>query len=287
MTAVGLPRGAIDVHVHAAPDVRDRPLDDIGLAERCRDAGMAGAVLKSHVEPTAGRAYLASRAVPGVVMYGGIALNRPVGGLNADAVDAMARGADGRGRIVWLPTRDAEHERAGKGRPGATVPVTAGGRPVPELGPVLEAVAAHDLVLASGHVAKGEAAAVFRLAREAGCRRLLVTHATAPISDWSTDELREIVRVGADVELSVRNLFADGPDGAKVVDAAKAERIAAAVRALGAGACVLSTDLGDARYPLPDEGLAAGVRALAAAGLPEETLAALLVARPREVLGIG
>jgi hypothetical protein len=287
MTDVGLLRDAIDIHVHAAPDVRDRPLDDIGLAERCREAGMAGAVLKSHTEPTAGRAYLASRAVPGVRMLGGIALNRPVGGLNADAVEALALSTGGHGRIVWLPTRDAEHERAGKGRPGAVVPVTADGRPVPALGPVLEAVAAHDLVLASGHVARAEAAAVFRLARGAGCRRLLVTHATAPISDWRVDELREMVRIGAQVEFSVRNLFADGPDGTKVADAAKAGRIAAAVLALGAEACVLSTDLGDDRYPLPDEGLAAGLSALAAAGLPEETLQRLVVARPREVLGVG
>ena len=49
-------KGAFDTHVHSAPDVLPRRFDDIELAKRTRDAGMAGFVLKSHYICTADRA---------------------------------------------------------------------------------------------------------------------------------------------------------------------------------------------------------------------------------------
>lgn len=286
MPGIGLPKGTIDLHVHSAPDVRERPFDDLELARRCREAGLAGAVIKSHVEPSASRAFLVTAAVPGVQMYGGIALNRAVGGLNADAVEAMAQGTGRRGRIVWLPTRDAENEKARKERPGPVVRVTEDGSPVPELNAVLEVVAAHDLVLASGHVAPAEAAAIFRRAREAGCRRLLVTHATAPVSTYSPDELDAMVGLGAWIELCARNLFKADFGGAMVVDRARVERVASVIRNLGAGVPLVSSDLGDARYPPPDEGLTLAAEALVAAGLHPDRLDELFRLRPREVLGL-
>ena len=248
---------------------------------------MAGAVLKSHVEPTASRAYLARRSVAGTQMFGGIVLNSQVGGLNADAVEAMARVTGGCGRIVWLPTRDAFHEKVSKGRPGPVVAVTEAGVPVAALDAVLEVISAHDLVLASGHVAPPEALAIFARARQAGCRRLLVTHATAPISNYSLGEVAEMVRRGAWVEFSVRNLFSKTPDGTIQVNPSKAARMVEMIKVVGHGSSVLSSDLGDPRYPYPDDGLSLGAEALAGAGLTPKLLEALLRRGPRELLGIG
>ena len=286
MSDFELPNGTMDIHVHTAPDVVERPLDDLELAAACLAAGMSGAVLKSHTEPTAGRAFLASRAVPGAEMFGGIVLNRSVGGLNPDAVEAMARGAGRRGRIVWLPTRDAAHERASKRRDGPTVPVTEHGRPVPGLDAIFEVVAAHDLVLATGHIAAGEALAVFRSAREAGCRRLLVTHATAPISNYSGVDLSEMIAVGAWIEFAARNLFGTGHEGQKVIDPAKVGRMVAAIRHVGPASSVFSSDLGDQRYPLPQDGFRMGAQALVQAGLTVDQMEGLLRTRPMEILAI-
>lgn len=286
MSLDALPEGSLDIHVHTAPDVVARPLDDLDLARSCRSAGMAGAVLKSHTEATASRAFIATCSVPGVTMFGGIVLNRSVGGLNPDAVDAMARNSGGRGRIVWLPTRDAEHERVHKSSPGPVVPVTDGGRPVAGLGEVFDVVAAHDLVLATGHVSPTEALVVFRAARKAGCRRLLVTHATAPISNYADPELSEMVRLGAWVEFSVRNLFAAAPDGQKIIDPEKAAIMLTAIRRVGSNLGILSSDLGDGRYPLPVAGLLSGTRALVRSGLTLEVAESLLRVRPIEVLGL-
>ena len=104
-----LVRGAFDLHVHISPDVVERRIDDVGLARRFHEVGLAGFLLKSHYTSTAERAAVVSAVCPEVTVMGAIALNRAVGGLNALAVEIAAReGA----RVVWLPTVDAVNEAA-------------------------------------------------------------------------------------------------------------------------------------------------------------------------------
>ena len=107
--------------MHISPDVVERITDDISLAQKFKELGMAGFVLKSHYGSTAERASVVRAAVPGVDVLGAISLNRAVGGINPLAVEIAAReGA----RTVWLPTVDSvneSHER--EAPPGAKVPV--------------------------------------------------------------------------------------------------------------------------------------------------------------------
>ena len=60
-----LVRGAYDLHVHVAPDVPARRIDDVTLAHRCAEVGLAGFGLKSHYTSTAERAQIVSGARPG------------------------------------------------------------------------------------------------------------------------------------------------------------------------------------------------------------------------------
>src|SRR3954468_23680070 len=90
-------RGTIDMHVHAAPDVVSRSVDAIEAVRLAKNAGLRAIVLKNHYEPTASWAFLVSKVVPGIEVFGGIALNLPVGGVNPAAVDRMARLPGGRG----------------------------------------------------------------------------------------------------------------------------------------------------------------------------------------------
>src|SRR5262245_38855752 len=105
--------GAFDLQVHVAPDVIDRRTDDIDLAKDFLARGLRGFVLKSHYLPTAERAKVVARAVPGIASYGAIALNHSIGGLNPVAVEIAGRSGN---KIVWFPTVDAANETAG--RPG-------------------------------------------------------------------------------------------------------------------------------------------------------------------------
>ena len=110
-----LVRGAVDYHVHVAPDFVARRITDIELARRCLETGQAGSGLKSHYSSTAERAQVVAAAVPGVVVLGTITLNRSVGGLNPLAVEVAARqGA----RIVWFPTVSAVNEQGEVLKPG-------------------------------------------------------------------------------------------------------------------------------------------------------------------------
>ena len=112
--ARGLVVGAYDLHVHVAPDVPERRIDDRTLAQRFGDLGLAGFALKSHYTSTAERAQVVSSVVPDVQVVGTLTLNCAVGGMNALAVEIAAReGA----AIVWMPTVDSPAETAGRTAP--------------------------------------------------------------------------------------------------------------------------------------------------------------------------
>src|SRR5256885_49471 len=102
--------GAIDMHAHADPDGTPRKIDAIDLARLAKERGMRALLLKNHYEPTASLAYIVRKEVPGIELFGGIALNLTVGGVNPAAVDRMTRVKGHWGRVVWMPTFDAENQ---------------------------------------------------------------------------------------------------------------------------------------------------------------------------------
>src|SRR5258705_3209462 len=104
-------KGRDDLQVHVAPDVIERRIDDLDLAKEFLAHGLRGFVLKSHYFPTAERAKVVTRAVPGIEAYGAITLNHSVGGLNPVALEIAGRSG---AKIVWMPTVDAANETAGR-----------------------------------------------------------------------------------------------------------------------------------------------------------------------------
>ena len=102
--------GAIDIHVHSAPDNAPRSVDAIDAATLARAAGMRAIVLKNHYDPTGGLAYIVRKEVPGIEVFGGIDLNLTVGGMNPAAVEHMTQVSGGWGRLVWMSTFDAENQ---------------------------------------------------------------------------------------------------------------------------------------------------------------------------------
>ena len=59
-------KGGYDLQVHVAPDVIERRIDDLDLSKEFLARGLRGFVLKSHYFPTAERAKVVTRAVPGI-----------------------------------------------------------------------------------------------------------------------------------------------------------------------------------------------------------------------------
>src|SRR6266446_10329166 len=148
--------GVVDIHVHSDPDSMPRSIDAIDAAKLARSRGMRALVLKNHYEPTASLAYIVRKEVPGIEVFGGISLDLAVGGVNPAAVEWMTKIRGGYGRVIWLPTFDAEAQvkRTGRQRPFA--PVVRDGKVVPEVAEVIAIAARNNLVLETGHSSGSE-----------------------------------------------------------------------------------------------------------------------------------
>jgi Family of unknown function (DUF6282) len=287
-------RGAVDLHVHVAPDVIARRVDDIGLAREFASRGLAGFVLKSHYVPTAERATAVGRAVPGVWVGGAVALNHAVGGLNPAAVEVAARlGA----RVVWMPTVDAANEWTGRtadspppawgefhdrlrARAGYPAPIPLlddAGRLVAAASECLEVAAAYDVMLATGHVGRAEIHALVRRARELGLTRVVVTHAEFPSIALAAAEQVELARAGALSEHCYTTAYTGKTTW---------ERTFENIRATGASACVISTDLGQAANPPVADGLADFADRLLRDGFLVDDVRRMAVVNPAALVGL-
>src|SRR5229473_3712511 len=148
--------GVVDIHVHSDPDSVPRSIDAIDAAKLARTRGMRALLLKNHYESTASLAYLVRKEVPGIELFGGIALNRTVGGINSAAVEHMTQVKGGWGRVVWMPTFDAENQVKYSKESRPFVSVSKAGQLLPEVREVLALIAKHKLTLATGHSSSQE-----------------------------------------------------------------------------------------------------------------------------------
>jgi Family of unknown function (DUF6282) len=292
-----LVRGAFDLHVHIDPDVIPRRIDDVSLARRYAEVGLAGFQLKSHYTSTAERAAVVRGVVPDVTVLGALTLNQAVGGLNPLAVEIAAReGA----RTVWLPTVDAANETAGRvdPPPGAKLPAWAtlqhelrdrgiavepvrvvdeDGRVVPRLRDVLATIALHGMLLATGHLGRDEIFAVVDAAREEGVQAIVITHPEFPSQALSADDQRALAAKGAFLERCFTT-----PHTGKV----SWETLIENTRAVGADQTVFSTDLGQRDNPPVEDGIAALADRFLAAGFSDAEVRTMAVENTRRLAGL-
>jgi len=272
-------RGAIDIHVHSDPDNVPRAMDGIEVAKLAHANGMRGLVLKNHYDPTAGLAFLARKAAPGLEVFGGIDLNLPVGGMNAAAVEHMTQVAGGWGRFVWMSTFDAENQVRFSKENRPFVSVAREQALLPEAKAVIAVIAKRRLVLATGHVSADEALMLVREARLQGVTSMVVTHAmNAPIL-MNLSQMQEAARHGAFIEFVAGSLVSADASG-------RVDRYAAAIRAIGPEFCVLSSDLGQKANALPADGFAAFLSALEARGFTRQEVDRMSKQNPARLLGL-
>ncbi|HTA72328.1 MAG TPA: DUF6282 family protein [Bryobacteraceae bacterium] len=287
-------QGAYDLQVHVAPDVIERRIDDVGLAEEFLAHGLKGFVLKSHYIPTAERAKVVCRAVPGIQAYGALTLNHSIGGLNPVAVELAGRSG---AKIVWMPTVDAANETAGRvDGPSTKLPFWAkiqrelaadGIAPAPLTvldgnGKIneatrrcLELIARHNMILATGHLGRHEIFPLVRTAREMKLQRVLVTHAEFPSQNFSAEEQLELADAGAFIEHCFTTMYTGKAPWDAVLDS---------IRKVGPERCVLSTDLGQTINPPVAEGFAMFAQTLLDAGFSTEQIRRMAVTNPSELI---
>ena len=280
--------GVIDFHVHSGPDSFTRSITDVEIARIARANKMGALVLKNHFTMTADRAWLAER-LTGQRCYGGIVLNRAVGGLNVAAVERMLTFTGDRGKVIWLPTFDAEnHVRFFKEDRPAVV-VTKNGELVPELQPIFRVIAQNDLVLETGHSSAEECLLLIKGAKAAGVKKIVVTHAMADPIGMDLGQLKEVASLGAKMEcVWMTNLTGKNSHLASMRHWKKitSEDYARTIRAVGAEHFILSSDLGQYLNPIPTDGIKAFILDLAAAGFSEKEIDLMCRRTPASLLGM-
>ena len=267
--------GVVDLHFHTGPDSRPRSVDDIEASRLAAEAGMRAVLLKNHFTMTADRAALAMGQVDGLEIFGGLVLNRSVGGINPEAVRQMATFSGGRGKVVWLPTFDAEHAVTRAGGDAGFVSVLEDGEPVPAVLEVFELLAEHDITLAMGHSSPGEVLRLLPEARRLGVPRILVTHVFG--QDATREQMRQMADEGAIMEIDWLAVYSGG---------LTIEDYVAAIRDLGAEAFFMSSDLGQEGNPVHPDGLRDYIRAMLDAGITEAEIDIMARQNPARLLGL-
>ena len=270
--------GAVDIHVHAAPDVFPRKWDDLTLSRLARQAGYRGLLLKCHYFPTMGRAFHVRRCFPDFAFYGGLVLNATVGGLNPTAVEAaLSLGA----KEIWFPTLSAaNHRRCHKlGASGLSV-LDPRGRLRPAVNAILKAVARADVILGTGHLSQDEIRALVERALDVGVHKVLVTHPEWPPTHMTLESQARLAETGCVYFERCLVVTMPGAGGISFQD------IATAIRTVGWQSTVLATDLGQLANPCPIEGMRMYLTRLKEHGFTSAQLRRMVSTNPARLLGL-
>lgn len=279
-----LMHGIIDMHIHAAPDVRERKLNDLQLMEASVERGVRAIVIKSHMVPTPDRATLINEIVSerygdstNFQMFGAISLNRSVGGLNPWALEAALKlGA----KVVWLPTNTAENHFAKTGKTGG-VKVVEDGKALPELSPIFELVKDYDAVLATGHISADECFPVVEAARDAGVEKIVITHPEFWIVGMTREQMARIV---ADYDVLLECEYAQPIGGGNYKK--NLPDNAEAMREIGPEHFIVSTDSGQLQNPYWYESYPEYITYLLEHGITQDEVDVMTKANPARMLGI-
>jgi hypothetical protein len=288
--------GGVDAHVHAGPFINDMMMVDVfDLARDAKALGLGAVVVKNYFGSSCQAAALANRYAGGAIVVGGITLNWSAGGFNADAVRVAAHEGyhDGfrPGRVVWMPERSAlnrarllDLDPATHAKYLSPFPDGDPSRPMlKQAREVLEVIAEEDMVLATSHLGPGESLAMFEVAREAGVRRMVVTHASNPGVGWSLEEKRRAVELGALLEEAsicwepAMSVFHYTPTDA-------AGEIFDAMRVIGPEHYILASDSGFHVAPRPAEAMRVFAALLLGIGFSEQEVRTMAVDNPRRLL---
>ncbi len=285
---LGLLEGSIDIHIHSNPDIYTRILSDVDLGRQAKEVGMRAILVKNHFVNTADRAKLATDEADFPV-FGGMALNLTMGGLNKHAVDyALKMDA----KIIWLPTVHADIFLGNKAHV-ANLAVALGddlvglkvingdGSVKEEMLPILDLIAKHDCVLGTGHVSKPEAKAVVREAAKRGVKKICVTHPLATFVNYTAEDMKEFLDLGA---TWVEHCFNDTTR--QVAHPIKIRDIYEAIEAIGPEHTILSTDSGQWLNPIPVQQMAIYIKEMLNLGVSEQGIRTMVSDNPAKFLGI-
>lgn len=289
-------KGVIDLHVHASPDIFERPFDEIELARQAQEIGYKAILFKSHGAINSDRMRYVKKAVPDIELFGGIVLNQSVGGINPEAVEvALSWNA----KEVWMPSIHAKNHIdffGGDGYPDlelvrktdklGRVPeeifiLDENKKLVPEIYDVLDLIAKENIILGTCHLSLEEIYALVKTAKLRGVEKILITHPELDILSIPIEDQVKLADMGAILEhcfipvipLSNKQLF-------------NHQLMAEAIKKVGAERCVMATDLGQFSNPHPIDGMRLFINVMMHYGINEKEIEIMTKINPTRLLGL-
>jgi hypothetical protein len=280
-------QGAIDLHIHAGPDLFPRELEEEEVALQSKEIGLRAVLFKSHFTTNADRIIMLRKNIEGIRLFGSIILNKSVGGVNPEAVfTALNLGA----KRVEMPTVDSKKhiQTLGRTYPWSKVQLPkiegisildSNGDLIPEIREVADLVAAYGAILCTGHLTIPEIFALIEEARDAGVENILVTHADLDVVSVSIEDQKKMADMGAYIEHS----FTPCTHLRQRLDP---RRIVEAIKHVGAKRCIMSSDMGQPVNPIPREGFRMFVKTMLHLGLSENEVDTMIKENPAKLLGL-
>jgi hypothetical protein len=280
-------QGAIDLHIHAGPDLFPRELEEEEVALQSKEIGLRAVLFKSHFTTNADRIIMLRKNIEGIRLFGSIILNKSVGGVNPEAVfTALNLGA----KRVEMPTVDSKKhiQTLGRTYPWSKVQLPkiegisildSNGDLIPEIREVADLVAAYGAILCTGHLTIPEIFALIEEARDAGVENILVTHADLDVVSVSIEDQKKMADMGAYIEHS----FTPCTHLRQRLDP---RRIVEAIKHVGAKHCIMSSDMGQPVNPIPREGFRMFVKTMLHLGLSENEVDTMIKENPAKLLGL-
>jgi len=286
--------GAVDMHCHSGPSPFPRRMDHVEAARMADSVGMRAIVVKSHHHPTVMdvRAMAPQLADMRTKVFGSIALNSMVGGLNPSAVDlALAMGA----KVVWFPTisarRHQEHQQAHPDLkfPKPSMPLRKAdvvdilddtGALRPEVPVILRMIAQADAVVAAGHQAPDRIQILLEAARDAGVKRMIVNHPEYVI-EATREQVVQFAETGALIEHECCMY-----DDASEFYHWGLPQLKGWIDLVGADRTSIGSDLGQTNNPLPIDSFKKMLGGLHDCGVSETDLRKMVRDNPARLLGL-
>ena len=216
-----------------------------------------------------------------VEVFGGIALNRPVGGLNPYAVELALRTG---GRIVWFPTLSSSahithhqhHHDSGFPTPEVDLRdnevitiLGSDGSVLPEVHDILSVIASENAILTCGHLGVEESQKLIDAALAAGIERIVVNHPCFVVGA-SVEQAAAWARQGVHIEHEAVMYFGK-PERRRDLD-----ELLSFIKAVGPSRTIFGSDSGQKNNPLPVTLFRRAARGLLDAGLAEAEIRRML-----------
>lgn len=283
--------GGVDLHCHSGPSPMPRRIDHAEAARSAEEAGMRAIVVKCHYHNTQLDVLAMAPQLAGVKtqVFGGIALNSQVGGINPHAVDLCLKMG---GRVIWFPTISAKahlcHAAQDESIQQHFVPMGvlqsdevdifgADGDLLPEVHTIIGLAKESGALISAGHMAPDRALALMEAAAAAGHDRLIINHPNF-VMDAEREQVARFAQIGAVIEHSLVMYDED-----KMFPLST---LLEWISLIGPERTSLGSDLGQVGNPLPVDAYRRVCSRLLDSGISESDVRLMVSTNPARLIGL-